>query len=173
MLNLSNYKMNTRSKTKMAKKTYKLILVGDGGVGKTQFTHGKMGMDFDNRYVATLGVEVHPVEHSNVVFNVWDTAGQEKFGGLGDGYYIQSQCCIVMCDASSKLSIKSLPNWVRAVKRVCEDIPLAIVCNKMELENDGANLPKEILGYPLFQCSVKNNEGIDEVFEYLHGQLKK
>ena len=42
---------------------------------------------------ATLGVEVHPLRfHTNrgeIIFNVWDTAGQEKFGGLRDGYYIQ------------------------------------------------------------------------------------
>ena len=44
-------------------------------------------------FAATLGVEVHPLSfHTNrgqMVFNVWDTAGQEKFGGLRDGYYIQ------------------------------------------------------------------------------------
>lgn len=47
--------------------------------------------------LATLGVEVHPlVFHTNrgaIRFNVWDTAGQEKFGGLRDGYYIQGKCC--------------------------------------------------------------------------------
>jgi len=46
-----------------------------------------------NETIATLGVEVHPlVFHTNrgpIRFNVWDTAGQEKFGGLRDGYYIQ------------------------------------------------------------------------------------
>lgn len=45
--------------------------------------------------IATLGVEVHPlVFHTNrgpIKFNVWDTAGQEKFGGLRDGYYIQGK----------------------------------------------------------------------------------
>jgi len=45
--------------------------------------------------IATLGVEVHPlVFHTNrgpIRFNVWDTAGQEKFGGLRDGYYIQGE----------------------------------------------------------------------------------
>jgi len=48
--------------------------------------------------VATLGVEVHPlVFHTNrgpIKFNVWDTAGQEKFGGLRDGYYIQGKVCL-------------------------------------------------------------------------------
>lgn len=45
--------------------------------------------------IATLGVEVHPIVfHTNrgpIRFNVWDTAGQEKFGGLRDGYYIQGK----------------------------------------------------------------------------------
>merc|ERR1712033_106757 len=57
-------------------------------------------------YVATLGVEVHPlVFHTNrgaIRFNVWDTAGQEKFGGLRDGYYIQGQCAIIMFDVTAK-----------------------------------------------------------------------
>lgn len=48
-------------------------------------------------FTATLGVEVHPlVFHTNrgpIKFNVWDTAGQEKFGGLRDGYYIQGEEC--------------------------------------------------------------------------------
>jgi len=48
---------------------------------------------------ATLGVEVHPlVFHTNrgpIRFNVWDTAGQEKFGGLRDGYYIQGEFCVI------------------------------------------------------------------------------
>lgn len=43
--------------------------------------------------IATLGVEVHPLDfftsRGKMIFNVWDTAGQEKFGGLRDGYYIQ------------------------------------------------------------------------------------
>lgn len=44
---------------------------------------------------ATLGVEVHPIvfhtSRGPIRFNVWDTAGQEKFGGLRDGYYIQGE----------------------------------------------------------------------------------
>ena len=73
--------------------TFKLVLVGDGGVGKTTFVKRHLTGEFEKKYVATLGVEVHPlVFHTNrgpLRFNVWDTAGQEKFGGLRDGYYIQ------------------------------------------------------------------------------------
>ena len=57
---------------------------------------------------ATLGVEVHPLTfHTNrgpLTFNVWDTAGQEKFGGLRDGYYIQGQCAIIMFDVTSRIT---------------------------------------------------------------------
>ena len=60
---------------------FKLILVGDGGVGKTTFVKRHLTGEFEKKYVATLGVEVHPlVFHTNrgaIKFNVWDTAGQE------------------------------------------------------------------------------------------------
>jgi len=73
--------------------TFKCVLVGDGGTGKTTFVKRHLTGEFEKKYVATLGVEVHPlVFHTNrgpIRFNVWDTAGQEKFGGLRDGYYIQ------------------------------------------------------------------------------------
>ena len=61
--------------------------------GKTTFVKRHLTGEFEKKYVATLGVEVHPlVFHTNrgaIRFNVWDTAGQEKFGGLRVGYYIQ------------------------------------------------------------------------------------
>jgi GTP-binding nuclear protein Ran len=94
---------------------FKLILVGDGGVGKTTFVKRHLTGEFEKKYVATLGVEVHPLLfHTNrgpIRFNVWDTAGQEKFGGLRDGYYIQGQCAIIMFDVTSRVTYKNVPNW--------------------------------------------------------------
>merc|ERR1712173_119660 len=89
-------------------------LVGDGGTGKTTFVKRHLTGEFEKKYVATLGVEVHPlVFHTNrgaIRFNVWDTAGQEKFGGLRDGYYIQGQCAIIMFDVTSRITYKNVPN---------------------------------------------------------------
>ncbi|KAB0350951.1 hypothetical protein FD754_015808 [Muntiacus muntjak] len=79
---------------------FKLVLVGDGSTGKITFVKHHLTGEFE-KYVATLGVEVHPL------FNVWDTAGQEKFGGLRDVYYIQAQCAIIMFDITSRLTYKN------------------------------------------------------------------
>lgn len=97
----------------MNQTTYKLCLIGDGGAGKTTWVNKLLTRDFDPRYRATLGVEAHPITLGNMRFNVWDCAGQEKFGGLRDGYYLGSQCAIVMFDVTSRLSFKNVPCWVR------------------------------------------------------------
>jgi GTP-binding nuclear protein Ran len=69
---------------------FKLVLVGDGGVGKTTFVKRHLTGEFEHQYMPTHGVEVHPMvfytNHGPIRFNVWDTAGQERFGGLRDGY---------------------------------------------------------------------------------------
>jgi small GTP-binding protein len=87
---------------------------------------------------ATLGVEVHPLQFSTnfgtICFNVWDTAGQEKFGGLRDGYYIQGQCGIIMFDVTSRITYKNVPNWHRDLERVCENIPIVLCGNKVDVK---------------------------------------
>ena len=75
---------------------FKLILVGDGGVGKTTFVKRHLTGEFEKKYVATLGVEVHPLLfHTNrgpIKFNVWDTAGQEKFKTISVGMAVTTSC---------------------------------------------------------------------------------
>ena len=88
---------------------------------------------------ATLGVEVHPLDfYTNrglIRFNVWDTAGQEKFGGLRDGYYIQGQCGIIMFDVTSRVTYKNVPNWFKDLERVCTCIPIVLCGNKTDVKD--------------------------------------
>lgn len=115
---------------------FKILLVGDGGVGKTAFVKAHQNAAWNESYVPTLGVEVHPLRFhttvGDIVFKVWDTAGQEKFGGLRDGYYIQGRGAILMFDVTSRMTYKNLTNWHRDVWRVCEDIPMVVVGNKVD-----------------------------------------
>ena len=87
---------------------FKLILVGDGGVGKTTFVKRHLTGEFEKKYVATLGVEVHPlIFHTNrgpIKFNVWDTAGQEVSSLDFVGLYLLLDCiargCGLLCGLS-------------------------------------------------------------------------
>mmetsp|Transcript_10799 Transcript_10799/g.44252 ORF Transcript_10799/g.44252 Transcript_10799/m.44252 type:complete len:214 (+) Transcript_10799:68-709(+) len=159
----------------MGEPTFKLILVGDGGVGKTTFVKRHLTGEFEKKYLATIGVEVHPLRfHTNfgsICFNCWDTAGQEKFGGLRDGYYIQGQCAIVMFDVTSRTSYKNVPNWHRDLVRVCDAIPIVLCGNKVD-EKDRKVMPKQITFHrkknlQYYDISAKTNYNFEKPFIYL------
>merc|ERR1712130_271447 len=155
--------------------TFKLILVGDGGTGKTTFVKRHLTGEFEKKYVATLGVEVHPlVFHTNrgpIRFNVWDTAGQEKFGGLRDGYYIQGQCAIIMFDVTARNTYKNVPTWHRDIVRVCETIPIVLCGNKVDVM-DRKVKPKQInfhrkKNLQYYDISAKSNYNFEKPFLWL------
>jgi GTP-binding nuclear protein Ran len=158
---------------------FKLILVGDGGVGKTTFVKRHLTGEFEKKYVATLGVEVRPlVFHTNrgpIKFNVWDTAGQEKFGGLRDGYYIQGQCAIIMFDVTSRITYKNVPYWHRDLTRVCENIPIVLTGNKVEIKDRKVKAKqitfhrKKNLQY--YDISAKSNYNFEKPFLWLARKL--
>ena len=116
--------------------SFKVMLLGDGGTGKSTFIERHLTGEFETRYIATVGVDVHPLTfHTNrgkICFNCWDTAGQEKFGGLRDGYYIQAAAAIIMFDVTNRDSYKSIAKWRAEVTRVCGDIPMVLVGNKVD-----------------------------------------
>merc|ERR1712109_213631 len=133
----------------------------------------------EKKYVATLGVEVHPlVFHTNrgpIRFNVWDTAGQEKFGGLRDGYYIQGQCTIIMFDVTSRVTYKNVPNWHRDLVRVCENIPIVLTGNKVDIKDRKVKAKsivfhrKKNLQY--YDISAKSNYNFEKPFLWLARKL--
>ena len=158
---------------------FKLVLVGDGGTGKTTFVKRHLTGEFEKKYIATLGVEVHPLQfHTNfgtICFNVWDTAGQEKFGGLRDGYYIQGQCGIIMFDVTSRITYKNVPNWHRDLERVCENIPIVLCGNKVDVKErkvkTGAVTFHRKKNLQYFEISAKSNYNFEKPFLWLARKL--
>ncbi|KAF0977291.1 hypothetical protein FDP41_003944 [Naegleria fowleri] len=155
--------------------TFKLLLVGDGGTGKTTFVKRHLSGEFEKKYIATVGVEVHPLTffttRGPICFNVWDTAGQEKFGGLRDGYYIQGQCAIIMFDVTSRATYKNVPTWHRDIVRVCENIPIVLVGNKVDVA-DRKVKPKSInfhrkKNLQYYDVSAKSNYNFEKPFLWL------
>merc|ERR1711881_163741 len=159
--------------------TFKLVLVGDGGTGKTTFVKRHLTGEFEKKYIATLGVEVHPLGFTtnlgNIQFDVWDTAGQEKFGGLRDGYYINDQCGIIMFDVTSRITYKNVPNWHRDLVRVCENIPIVLTGNKVDVKERKVKAKtitfhrKKNLQY--YDVSAKSNYNFEKPFLWLARKL--
>ena len=158
---------------------FKLVLVGDGGVGKTTFVKRHLTGEFEKKYVATRGAEVHPIKFSTnygpISFDMWDTAGQEKFGGLRDAYYIQANCAILMFDVTSRITYKNIPNWHRDLQRVCENIPIVLCGNKIDIK-DRMVKPKNISFHrkknlQYYDISAKSNYNFEKPFIYIMRKL--
>ncbi|EEQ91532.1 GTP-binding nuclear protein gsp1/Ran [Blastomyces dermatitidis] len=159
--------------------TFKLVLVGDGGTGKTTFVKRHLTGEFEKKYIATLGVEVHPLNFQTnlgaIQFDVWDTAGQEKFGGLRDGYYINGQCGIIMFDVTSRITYKNVPSWHRDLVRVCENVPIVLCGNKVDVKERKVKAKtitfhrKKNLQY--YDISAKSNYNFEKPFLWLARKL--
>ncbi|KAJ7443238.1 ras-domain-containing protein [Mycena galericulata] len=159
--------------------TFNLVLVGDGGTGKTTFVKRHLTGEFEKKYIATLGAEVHPIpfttNYGTICFDVWDTAGQEKFGGLRDGYYVQGHCAIIMFDVTSRITYNNVPNWYRDLVRVCENIPIVLCGNKVDVKERKVKPSavtfhrKHNLQY--FEISAKSNYNFEKPFLWLGRKL--
>ncbi|XP_066373790.1 GTP-binding nuclear protein Ran-3-like, partial [Miscanthus floridulus] len=159
--------------------SFKLVLVGDGGTGKTTYVKRHITGEFEKGYEPTIGVEVRPLDfttsHGKIRFYCWDTAGQEKFGGLRDGYYINCQCEIIMFDVTSRLTYKNVPTWHRDISRVCENIPVVLCGNKVDVKNWQVKAKavtyhrKKNLQH--YEISAKSNYNFEKPFLYLARKL--
>ncbi|KAF9322907.1 GTP-binding nuclear protein gsp1/Ran [Linnemannia elongata] len=159
--------------------SFKLILVGDGGSGKTTFIKRHLSGEFEKMYIATMGVEVHPLKFATnfgeITFETWDTAGQEKFGGLRDGYYIEGKCGIIMFDLTSRITYKNVPNWHRDLTRVCGNIPIVLYGNKVDIKERKVK-PKTIdfhrkKSIQYYDISAKSNYNYEKPFLWLSRKL--
>jgi GTP-binding nuclear protein Ran len=130
----------------MAMPTFKIVLLGDAGSGKTALMNGLLGTAHaPGSYTPTLGVEVTPLrvdvssratgQRLVACLNVWDTAGDERYSGLGDGYYIQADAAIICVRAPqakrkgekpSRLYDGGVGRWVREFRRVNPHTPIAV-----------------------------------------------
>jgi len=158
---------------------FKLVLVGDGGVGKTTFVKRHLTGEFEKKYIATHGVEVSSIvfytNHGAIKFHMWDTAGQEKLGGLREGYYVNAHCAIIMFDVCSRITYKNVPKWYKDLTRICENIPIVLVGNKVDVKDRKVKARqitfhrKRNLQY--YDISAKSNYQFEKPFLWLLRRL--
>jgi GTP-binding nuclear protein Ran len=99
--------------------TYKLILLGSPKIGKTKWVHTLLTGAFHDKYIPTIGVGVHPITidigDEYICFNVWDIGGDERYGGLVNGFLVDTDVAIIVANSISESTkyIKLVPKDVK------------------------------------------------------------
>lgn len=152
---------------------FNLVIVGDGGVGKTTFIKRHITGEFERQYISTYGVENSKLEfytnHGKVVFNINDVAGQEKFR-KSDREYSAADCAIIMFDLSSKISFRNVDKWYADLTNKCNGIPIVLCGNKSDIvphkidSNTVANYIYEANYTRYYPVSAKTNCNYEKPF---------
>ena len=157
---------------------YKIILVGDSGVGKTcllsMYVKGECGPSIPTIAVEFCTKEIELAENYKVKVQLWDTAGQERFKSLAMTYYRKAYGILLLFDVTKRSSFISCKNYLEEV-RINSDkyCIIYLVGNKIDLENqrqisyDEANIfaKKEKIKY--IETSAIKNLRVGEVFSSL------
>ncbi len=166
--------------------SFKISIIGDGGVGKTslikKFTKGT----FEKNYNQTIGAQFsrYDIEIDGDLVNLifWDIAGQDDFKFLHPLFYRESKGCIIVFSLEEnelgEESFNHIENWHNELKKYCSDIPAIIFANKVDLIEE-TNLTKtniqeivrenNFLGY--FLTSAKTGQGVHEAFKTIIEKL--
>ncbi|CAD6339095.1 unnamed protein product [Miscanthus lutarioriparius] len=142
--------------------SFKLVLVGDGGTGKTTYvkrhiTGGvREAIRTNNRGGGAPSGLHHEPRQAEVL--LLDTAGQEKFGGLRDGYYMNGQCAIIMFDVTSSSPTRMFPPGTGTSAGGCEE---------WAGEGQVGDLPQEEEPPEYYEISAKSTYNFEKPFLYL------
>lgn len=153
----------------------KVVVVGDGTVGKTTLIRRYCEGKFHASRVATIGVDFYTqrveLPGGPIKLSIWDMAGQEHFQVVRAGFYGGSRAAALVCDGTSPQSLVSLKGWCEEVLRAVPKQKMLVVCNKIDLER--AFRPAlgrafaNFIRAPYLETSALTGEGVPELFETL------
>ena len=161
---------------------FKLILIGNSGVGKSCILQRYMKHTFEERYKCTIGVDFLMksivINGQTVKLQLWDTAGQEKYKGMVSSYYRGANVALIVFDITSHTSFEALPVWIENYyKNGPEQKNIILIGNKKDLEEsrqvtqEEAQTFSEANNMIYFETSAKEGDNIDYVFNYAAEKL--
>lgn len=163
--------------------TLKVIVVGNGQVGKTSMiTRFAKGI-FTNEYKKTIGVDfLEKTLHlstigEEVTYMLWDTAGQEEYAEITRNYYKGAGAAILAFSTTDRPSFDAIENWHDKVRNECGNIVIVLVQNKVDLMDDAAMEAREVeflakkLKLKLYRTCVKDDLNVSEVFQHLGAEF--
>jgi len=153
---------------------FKLLIIGDSGVGKSSILLRFSDNLFSGTYITTIGVDFKirtiEVEGEKVKLQIWDTAGQERFRTITATYYRGTQGVMVVYDVSNLDSFGNVRRWLQEIEQNCDDVVRILVGNKCDApdkkvtSDEGQALASQ-MDIPFFETSAKDNLNIETVFD--------
>jgi len=171
------------------KRTFKIVLIGDGAVGKTSLRKNYMGESFEEEYLMTIGadfaVKYIPYEDYTVGLQIWDLAGQPRFSDVRKSYYAGAYGAIVVFDITRPVTFQNTDFWINELIKNNNNllVPMILIGNKVDLR--GAT-PKEVqvskitaaayaetlsewggFKVPYIETSAKTGQNVQRAFDHL------
>ena len=157
---------------------FKLIIVGDTGVGKTNIIGKYIADSFNENTKSTVGVEFFTksfkINEDFIKLEIWDTAGQERYKSITSAYYKGSNGALLVYDITRTATFDDIEKWINEVKDVVEgELKFVFVGNKCDLENERkvetetALAKAQKLKMPLIETSAFNSTNIQKVFKII------
>mmetsp|Transcript_43556 Transcript_43556/g.50115 ORF Transcript_43556/g.50115 Transcript_43556/m.50115 type:complete len:199 (+) Transcript_43556:143-739(+) len=163
---------------------FKLLLIGNSGVGKSCILLRYADNAFQENFFNTIGVDfkiktIH-CEDSTVKLQIWDTAGQERFRTITSSYYRGAHGIVIVYDITDRDSFDNVRQWLQEVERYAQDsVYRLLVGNKSDMENkrevtfeEGAEFAQR-MNIPFLETSAKYATNIDDVFEKLAQDIRR
>ena len=154
---------------------FKILLIGDLGVGKSCVILRYVEGDFPGNIMSSIGVDFKTkqidLDDRLIKLQIWDTAGHEKFRTITTSYYKSAHAIIILYDITQKASFDHIRNWITEIDKFGKQGVLkVIVGNKLDMENN-RKITKEAAenlalkyGIKLWEVSAKDNTNIEEMF---------
>ncbi|KAF5913802.1 ras-related protein Rab-26 isoform X1 [Diceros bicornis minor] len=164
---------------------FKVMLVGDSGVGKTcLLVRFKDGAFLAGTFISTVGIDfrnkVLDVDGMKVKLQIWDTAGQERFRSVTQAYYRDAHALLLLYDVTNKASFDNIQAWLTEIQEHAQhNVVLMLLGNKVDSaqervvkREDGEKLAKEY-GLPFMETSAKTGLNVDLAFLAIAKELKQ
>ena len=163
---------------------FKLVLIGDSGVGKTNILSRYISNEFSLASQPTVGVEfgskIIKKHDKSIKLQIWDTAGQERYKSITNAYYKGSKGAFVVYDISRKSTFENVDKWIDELKEnATEDVHIMLVGNKTDLEDkrevQTEDVKKKAEQYKVAFCetSALKGKNIEEAFDNLVEEITK
>ena len=164
--------------------TFKILTIGESGVGKTCVLRRFVEDKFLKNHLATIGIDFKTktlnINNQEIKLKIWDTAGQERFRNITTQYYKGADGIVLVYDVTDEASYDKIRDWMEQIlsNTQQEDIGLVLLGNKCDMEprnvteEMGKKMAEE-LKVSYFETSALTGQGIKEAFDQLTRDIMK